>query len=173
MTQFSLDSLAKGPIRIIEDAEDVVHPMESVSSIQPSKRITRQNRKRGDTIRASDYPQPPIVLLPVRAADAIHSEAPATRTKATAGRRTRSGTVTQANSNASAKGSASLDSATGNIRTTIVNQAGPSKPGRSRQETQKTKRRTQILTKPVPFESPPPPDDEDDELLLTDEIQDF
>lgn len=144
--------------------------MESISSAQSSKGAARQRRKRGDTIRASDYPQPPVVLLPPRTVNNTNADAPAARTRTTTARRTRSGTVTQASSNAVTHGSVSDSGrAISNIRTVTASQAGTSKIGRSRQETQKTKRRTQILSKPVPFESPPPPDDQDDELLLTDE----
>lgn len=164
-----LDSLGDGPSRL----EDTLHPMESISSAPLAKSVSRQRRKRGDTIRASDYPQPPVVLLPPRTFNVSNAEAPAARIRTTTARRTRSGTVTQASSNATVQSSVGDPGpTTGNTRLTTANQAGTSKAGRSRQETQKTKRRTQIFTKPVSFESPPPPDDEDDELLLTDEIQD-
>ncbi|KAI0687144.1 hypothetical protein C8T65DRAFT_676427 [Cerioporus squamosus] len=55
-----------------------------------STKATRIRRKRGDTIRASDYPKAPGSSISFDSASAVGVGLPATR-------RTRSGTVTQAN----------------------------------------------------------------------------
>lgn len=151
----------------MDPAFDDASPMDSASTSRGNREATKPRRKRGDTIRASDYPRPPIVLLPAtKTVNSTTTEPPAARARTTT-RRTRSGTVTQADPAVQASASA-VGSSVNSKRSAA--QTGPSKLTRTRTEVKKHKRRSQVLVKPTLFDAPPPPaDDEDDELLLTDD----
>ncbi|KAL4252884.1 hypothetical protein ABKN59_003608 [Abortiporus biennis] len=120
------------------------------------KSSTGHRRKRGDTIRASDFPSRPI-LKPVSSASIPEVSQSTKASRPT--RRTRSGTVTLASIKSAASSSQATSTATFIGEGTANSRGNGQKQARRRRPTIKVK----IDDEPLP---PQASDEEDDELLL-------